>query len=108
MVPNYLENRQQIVKVNNDMSSKLPPNVGVPQGPGLGPLLEKVTGLALATVTYLLLQSTCCLREFCGELAGRQHLLCEALNILSHSVVTGLKSVLWIFLKFSEGVENVM
>ncbi len=36
---NYFENRQQIVKVNNDMSSKLPLNVGVSQGSVLSPLL---------------------------------------------------------------------
>ncbi len=36
---NYSENREQIVKVNNDQSSKLSLNVGVPRGSVLGPLL---------------------------------------------------------------------
>ncbi len=34
---NHLENRQQMVKVNNDMSSMLPLNIGVPHGSVLGP-----------------------------------------------------------------------
>ena len=39
LVTSYLSNRYQYVKINNSLSSKLPSNIGVPQGTNLSPLL---------------------------------------------------------------------